>query len=177
MQCKGNFNYTVEKEKSRNFLNTMMKKKIKIQYNPKNISDIVRAMILVSWLVSWIRLIELCSRKPHNCNEYHVLREDFIGHCILECIQSSKGNKAGARGRRNGWELWVCLIWREEGWGASHCSLQLPEEVMWRCSSLLPGISWQNTWEWFKADQRNFRLDMGKHFFTRRGGQMLEQAP
>lgn len=48
MQCKGNFNYTVEKEKSRNFLNTMMKKKIKIQYNPKNISDIVRAMILVS---------------------------------------------------------------------------------------------------------------------------------
>lgn len=35
--------------------------------------------------------------------------------------------------------------------GCTRGSLQLPEEGMWRGSTELPGIQWQDGWEWLKA--------------------------
>lgn len=41
--------------------------------------------------------------------------------------------------------------------GCTRGSLQLPEEGMWRGSTELPGIQWQDGWERLKLFQRRFR--------------------
>lgn len=56
---------------------------------------------------------------------------------------------------RSRWGFQVCLVWRKEGWGeTSLVSTASSGRDTGRCSALLLGIQWQDTWEYFKTVSR-----------------------
>lgn len=83
-------------------------------------------------------------------------------HNLIRMWKSLNASRGGQQRWWQGWEscpeksswgLWACQVWRGGGWGLTSLLSIWKGEVERKVLSLLPGIYWQDRWEWFKATQ------------------------